>query len=132
MEQNIRKQALNQIFGNLGKSGNGNHKTKKSGAGEDTTGEFRNYNFGDPVEKISITESLKNAQINNGIGDFFGFRLATLGQFRLFHGGDQEIQCRRVVPDDAKLFPLLRVVQVHQYQHFHAVTLACSKCGLAR
>jgi len=70
MEQNIRKQALNQIFGNLGKSGNGNHKTNKSGIGEDTTGEFRNYNFGDSVEKISITESLKNAQINNGIGDF--------------------------------------------------------------
>lgn len=70
MEQNIRKQALKQIFGNLGKSGNGNHKTLKSGTGEDTTGEFRNYSFGDSVEKISITESLKNAQINNGIGDF--------------------------------------------------------------
>lgn len=70
MEQNIRKQALNQIFGNLEKSGNGNHKTNKSGSGEDTIGEFRNYSFGDPVEKISITESLKNAQINNGIGDF--------------------------------------------------------------
>lgn len=70
MEQNIRKQALKQIFGNLEKSGNGNHKTNKSGAGEDSTGEFRNYNFGDAVEKISITESLKNAQINNGIGDF--------------------------------------------------------------
>jgi uncharacterized protein with von Willebrand factor type A (vWA) domain len=70
MEQNIRKQALKQIFGNLEKSGNGNHKTNKSGAGEDSTGEFRNYNFGDAVEKISMTESLKNAQINNGIGDF--------------------------------------------------------------
>lgn len=70
MEQNIRKQALNQIFGNLQKSGTGNHKTSKSGTGEDTTGEFRNYNFGDPVEKISITESIKNAQINNGVGEF--------------------------------------------------------------
>ncbi|SEN09650.1 von Willebrand factor type A domain-containing protein [Chryseobacterium taichungense] len=70
MEQNIRKQALKQIFGNLEKSGTGNHKTIKSGVGEDNTGELRNYNFGDPVEKISITESLKNAQINNGIGDF--------------------------------------------------------------
>lgn len=70
MEQNIRKQALNQIFGNLAKSGSGNHKTNKSGTGEDSTGEFRSYNFGDPVEKISITESLKNAQVNHGIGDF--------------------------------------------------------------
>ena len=70
MEQNIRKQALKQIFGNVAKSGIGNHKTNKSGTGEDTTGEFRSYNFGDSLEKISITESLKNAQINNGIGDF--------------------------------------------------------------
>ncbi|WP_263601534.1 vWA domain-containing protein [Chryseobacterium sp. PET-29] len=70
MEQNIRKQALNQIFGNLQKSGNGNHKTSKSGTGEDATGEFRNYNFGDSVEQISITESIRNAQINNGIGEF--------------------------------------------------------------
>jgi uncharacterized protein with von Willebrand factor type A (vWA) domain len=34
------------------------------------TGEFRSYHFGDSLEKISLTESLKNAQINNGIGEF--------------------------------------------------------------
>lgn len=69
-ERNIRQQALKQIFGNLRKSGSGNHKTKYSGSGDEHTGEFREYRFGDGLDRISLTESLKNAQINNGIGDF--------------------------------------------------------------
>ncbi|MBE99422.1 VWA domain-containing protein [Flavobacterium coralii] len=69
-ERNIRQQALKQIFGNLNKSGSGNHKTKYSGAGDEHTGEYREYRFGDGLERISLTESLKNAQINNGIGSF--------------------------------------------------------------
>ena len=32
--------------------------------------ELRSYNFGDALDRISLTESLKNAQINNGIGEF--------------------------------------------------------------
>lgn len=69
-ERLIRQAALDQIFGNLNKSGSGNHKTKQVGGGDELTGEFRSYNFGDALDKISLTESLKNAQINNGIGDF--------------------------------------------------------------
>ena len=69
-ERLIRQAALDQIFGNLNKSGSGNHKTKQVGGGDELTGEFRSYNFGDSLDKISLTESLKNAQINNGIGDF--------------------------------------------------------------
>ncbi|MBY8961726.1 hypothetical protein KJK34_03065 [Flavobacterium sp. D11R37] len=69
-ERNIRQQALKQIFGNLNKSGSGNHKTKYSGTGDEHTGEYREYRFGDGFERISLTESLKNAQINNGIGSF--------------------------------------------------------------
>ncbi len=69
-ERSIRQQALKQIFGNLKKSGSGNHKTKHSGSGDEHTGEFREYRFGDGLDRISLTESLKNAQINNGIGDF--------------------------------------------------------------
>ena len=69
-EQAIRQKALNQIFGNLRKSRGGNHKTKKVGTGDEHTGEFRNYQFGDALDKISMTESIKNAQIQNGIGDF--------------------------------------------------------------
>lgn len=69
-ERAIRQTALETIFGNIHKSGAGNHKTKASGQGDEMTGEFRSYHFGDSLEKISLTESLKNAQINHGIGDF--------------------------------------------------------------
>jgi len=69
-ERVLRKNALDQIFGKIKKSGAGNHKSKKSGLGDEATGDFRDFQFGDSIENISITESLKNAQINNGISDF--------------------------------------------------------------
>ncbi len=69
-EQAIRQNALDQIFGKLRKSTLGNHKTKAIGQGDEHTGEFRNYHFGDSLDRISMTESIKNAQINNGIGSF--------------------------------------------------------------
>ncbi len=65
-ERAIRQTALEQIFGDLHKSGSGNHKTKASGQGEDLTGEYRNYQFGDALEKISMTESLRNAHVRSG------------------------------------------------------------------
>jgi Ca-activated chloride channel family protein len=69
-ERAIRQQALDHIFGNIKKSGSGNHKTKHTGSGDEHTGEFRDFNFGDSLERISLTESLRNAQINNGIDEF--------------------------------------------------------------
>jgi uncharacterized protein with von Willebrand factor type A (vWA) domain len=69
-ERAIRQQALDNIFGNLKRSGNGNHKTKQTGNGDEHTGEFREFHFGDGLERISLTESLRNAQINNGVADF--------------------------------------------------------------
>ena len=69
-ERAIRQQALDHIFGKLRRSGIGNHKTKNIGLGDEHTGEFRNYHFGDAMERISMTESIINAQINNGLGDF--------------------------------------------------------------
>ena len=69
-ERAIRQQALDQIFGNLKRSGNGNHKTKHTGNGDEHTGEYREFHFGDGLERISLTESLRNAQINNGVADF--------------------------------------------------------------
>ena len=69
-ERAIRKGALEQIFGKIKKKGAGAHKTNKTGQGDEFTGDLREYQFGDSLDKISITESLKNAQINNGIGDF--------------------------------------------------------------
>ncbi len=69
-ERAIRKQALDQIFGKIRRSGSGNHKSKKAGIGDEHTGDFRSYQFGDSLDKVSMTESLKNAQINNGIDNF--------------------------------------------------------------
>lgn len=69
-ERAIRQQALDHIFGNLKRSGNGNHKTKHSGNGDEHIGEFREFHFGDGLERISLTESLRNAQINNGVESF--------------------------------------------------------------
>jgi uncharacterized protein with von Willebrand factor type A (vWA) domain len=69
-ERAIRQQALDNIFGNLKRSGTGNHKTKYAGNGDEHTGEFREFHFGDGLERISLTESLRNAQINNGVADF--------------------------------------------------------------
>ncbi|MEL6916321.1 MAG: VWA domain-containing protein [Bacteroidota bacterium] len=70
MERIIRQRALDQIFGKLKRSGSGNHKTGKSGQGDEHTGEFREYRYGDGLEHISMTESLKNAQINHGLDSF--------------------------------------------------------------
>ncbi|MFD1096310.1 vWA domain-containing protein [Salegentibacter chungangensis] len=69
-ERAIRQQALNQIFGKLKKSTSGNHRTNQIGAGDEHTGDFREFQFGDSLDKISMTESLRNAQINHGIGNF--------------------------------------------------------------
>jgi uncharacterized protein with von Willebrand factor type A (vWA) domain len=69
-ERAIRQQALDTIFGNLKRSGIGNHKTKQTGNGDEQTGEYREFHFGDGLERISLTESLRNAQINNGVAYF--------------------------------------------------------------
>ena len=69
-ERAIRQQALEHIFGKIKRSGSGNHKSKSPGMGDEHTGDFRNYQFGDALDKVSMTESLRNAQINHGIGDF--------------------------------------------------------------
>jgi len=70
MERAIRQAALDQIFGNIKRSGQGNHRSKSPGYGDEHTGDFRDYQFGDSLDKVSVTESLKNAQINHGIGSF--------------------------------------------------------------
>ena len=69
-EQKIRKNALEEIFGKLKKSSKGDHKTPYFGQGDEATTDFREFQFGDSLDQIALTESLKNAQINNGTEDF--------------------------------------------------------------
>lgn len=69
-EKLLREHALNQIFGKLRKSGSGNHKTQQMGQNLDSSGEYKAYQFGDPLEQIALTESIKNAQIRSSGIDF--------------------------------------------------------------
>lgn len=69
-EQSIRGRALDQVFGNLKKGPRGQHATKHRGAGDEPTEDRRPYAFGDKLDQIDFTASLRNAQINHGPGDF--------------------------------------------------------------
>ena len=69
-EKILREYALKQIFGKLKRSVSGNHNTKYNGVGNEISGELTGFQFGDPIENIVLTESIKNAQINSGINDF--------------------------------------------------------------
>lgn len=70
LESSLRKSALNEIFDDLKQSGNGEHPTNKIGHGDVINDDFKKYEFGDKLENIDISESLKNAQINHGIDQF--------------------------------------------------------------
>ena len=70
-EQTIRKSALDEIFGKLKRSNSGgNHNTPYTGTGDELSSDIRAYQFGDSLEQISMTESIRNAQINSGVDDF--------------------------------------------------------------
>lgn len=69
-EQLLRKHALEQIFGKLKKSGSGNHRSKHIGQGDELTGNLREYRFGDALEKVNISESIRNAQRHHGFDSF--------------------------------------------------------------
>jgi Ca-activated chloride channel homolog len=69
-EQKIRKSALEEIFGKLKKTGRGNHTTTFSGQGDEQGTDRRDFQFGDNMEQIAITDSLRNAQINHGYSNF--------------------------------------------------------------
>ena len=70
IEQSIRESSLEQIFGKLKKSGQGNHKTPYTGKGDEPSSDLRAFQFGDSLEQINMTESIRNAQINHGSLDF--------------------------------------------------------------
>src|ERR1035437_1560636 len=69
-EQGIRKKSLEEIFGKLKKTKQGNHNTFKPGGGDEINPETRPFQFGDTLEQIDFTASIRNAQINHGIDSF--------------------------------------------------------------
>lgn len=69
-EQTIRKRSLEEIFGKLKKTKQGNHNTFKPGLGDEINAETRPFQFGDMPEQIDFTQSIRTAQINHGIESF--------------------------------------------------------------
>jgi len=69
-EQGIRKRSLEEIFGKLKKTKSGDHQTHKPGLGDEISPDVRPFQFGDMLEQINFTESIRNAQINHGLDSF--------------------------------------------------------------
>ena len=69
-EQSIRKRSLEEIFGKLKKTKTGDHQTFKPGLGDEVSPDTRPFQFGDMLEQIDFTESIRNAQINHGLDSF--------------------------------------------------------------
>ena len=69
-EQSIRKRSLEEIFGKLKKTKTGDHQTYKPGLGDEVSPDTRPFQFGDMLEQIDFTESIRNAQINHGLDSF--------------------------------------------------------------
>lgn len=69
-EQQMRRRSLEEIFSKLKKTDRGNHQTSYSGEGDEKTAERRDYQFGDSLDQIDMTASIKNSQIKHGLNDF--------------------------------------------------------------
>ncbi len=69
-EKTIRQQSLEEIFGKLKRGNVGNHRTPYNGPGDELTSDRREFQFGDTLDQVDMTDSIKNAQINHGLDDF--------------------------------------------------------------
>lgn len=70
MEISLRQKSLDDIFGDLKRAKSGQHKTGFVGRGDEHTSDVKPFEFGDSLDQLAITNSLKNAYINHGIDDF--------------------------------------------------------------
>ncbi len=67
-EKLIRERALEQVFGKLKKTDRGGHGLRKTGPGDEPTSDRRSYRFGDRLEQVAMSDSIRNAQ-QRGIDD---------------------------------------------------------------
>lgn len=68
--QQIRKDALNEIFTSLKKGGLGYHETPQAGNGVNRLSETKKWKFGDMPTNIDLTATLTNAFKRDGIDNF--------------------------------------------------------------
>lgn len=69
-ERTLRQRSLEEIFGQLRKSNRGRHKTPHAGAGDERLPETRNWQFGDDVHLLDVTDTLSNAFRRGGVDDW--------------------------------------------------------------
>jgi Ca-activated chloride channel homolog len=67
-EQLIRERALEQVFGKLKKADRGQHSLRRAGQGDEPTSDRRGYRYGDRLEQVAMSDSIRNAQ-QRGIDD---------------------------------------------------------------
>jgi len=70
LEISLRQKSLDDIFGDLKKAKTGRHSTGFIGNGDEFTADAKPYEFGDTLDQLAVTNSLKNAYINHGIDEF--------------------------------------------------------------
>ena len=70
LELELRRKALDDVFDDLKKSKRGDHKTNAVGMGDEITSEIKPYEWGDALDQIAVSETIKNAHINHGIEEF--------------------------------------------------------------
>ncbi|MBK8969402.1 MAG: VWA domain-containing protein [Saprospiraceae bacterium] len=70
LEISLRQKSLDDIFGDLKKAKSGKHNTGFIGQGDEFTSDVKPYEFGDSLEHLAVTNSLRNAYINHGIDEF--------------------------------------------------------------
>ncbi len=61
----IRNDCFKDFFGKMKISEKGQHHSKKTGNGSEYSMDFKNYEFGNSIEQIALTETLKNSLNNN-------------------------------------------------------------------
>ena len=93
-ERQIRRDALDEIFGGLQKSMTGSHSVANAGQGTERLTETRPYQFGDDPMSIDSIRSLQNAMKHNDPGGRDPHHRGRSGsvrdraQLELRHGGD--------------------------------------------
>ena len=70
MEISLRQKSLDDIFGDLKKAKTGSHNTSFIGKGDELTSDVKPFEFGDSLDNLAVTNSLRNAYINHGIDNF--------------------------------------------------------------
>ena len=70
LEVALRRQALDEIFDQLKKTRVGHHVSNIMGKGDESTAEMKPFEFGDNLDNIAFTETIRSAQINHGFDDF--------------------------------------------------------------